>query len=298
MPHLSGFVMLDGGLGSELQRRGVPMDGSTWCAEANRSHPDTVRAVHRSYVEAGANVITANTFATSPLLFSALARVDEIEGIDRTAVSLARVEAPAGIRVAGSFSTMRLVPEGGDRTALDGGWTDAATERLMAIKAEALAGTGVDVILMEMMRDNDYSLVATRAAVATGLPVWLGVSVERRGDGGLVGFGRPDMPVANWIAALCDTGVERVNVMHTAVDDVSEALAAVRAAGWSGPIGVYPESGFFTMPDWQFVDIIAPDDLVRLSHKWVAAGADLLGGCCGLGPEHITALVREHGRHD
>lgn len=298
MPELREIVILDGGIGSELQRHGVPMDGSSWCAEANLSFPDAVRAVHRSYVEAGSTVITANTFATSPLLFSALGRADEIETIDRAAVSLARREADSGIRVAGSFSTMRLVPEGGDRTALHVSWTDAEAEDLMAMKAEALARAGVDLIMMEMMRDNDYSLVATRAAVATGLPVWLGISVERRGDGELVGFGRPDMPVANWIAALCDTGVERVNVMHTAVDDVSGALAAVRSAGWSGPVGVYPESGYFTMPDWQFIDIIAPDDLVRLSHEWVAAGVGLLGGCCGLGPEHIAALVREHGRHD
>ena len=64
-----GIIILDGGTGTDIQRRGVPMNTETWCAEANLSHPDIVRAVHGDYIEAGADVIIANTFATSALLF-------------------------------------------------------------------------------------------------------------------------------------------------------------------------------------------------------------------------------------
>jgi len=77
--------------------------------------------------------------------------------------------------------------------------------------------------------------------------------------------------------------------MHTAVPDVPAALQIVRKY-WSGPVGVYPESGYFEMPNWNFVDIIDPDDLVSFGRVWVDEGVRLIGGCCGLSVEHIAAL--------
>ena len=58
-------IILDGGTGTDIQRRGVPMSSSTWCAEANVTHPEVVREVHEDYIKAGADIIIANTFATS-----------------------------------------------------------------------------------------------------------------------------------------------------------------------------------------------------------------------------------------
>ena len=76
------IIILDGGTGTEIQRRGVPMHDQVWCAEANVSHPDVVRAVHCDYLRAGAEVITANTFATSPLLFNAVKRDRDVRSGD------------------------------------------------------------------------------------------------------------------------------------------------------------------------------------------------------------------------
>jgi homocysteine S-methyltransferase len=59
---------------------------------------------------------------------------------------------------------------------------------------------------------------------------------------------------------------------------------------WKGPIGIYPESGYFSMPNWNFVEIIDPVDLVFQAEEWVKDGVRLIGGCCGLGPEHIQQL--------
>ncbi len=72
------IIILDGGTGTDIQRRGVQMSGETWSAEANLTHPNIVRAVHEDYIEAGADLIIANTFATSPLLFHHLGRDSEI----------------------------------------------------------------------------------------------------------------------------------------------------------------------------------------------------------------------------
>lgn len=289
-------VIMDGGTGTDIQQRGVPMSGEVWCAEANLSHPEIVRAVHEDYIRAGAEIVIANTFATSPLLFDALGRSADIAAIDRIAVGLARQarEVAGEAVVAGSFSTMRPVARGSDRTDAQQQWTQAEAAPLMRAKAQALASAGCDLIIMEMMRDLDYSLWATEAAVATGLPVWVGLSVERRGDGKLTGFGRPDWPLEDVVSALMSTGASACCVMHSSPNDTDEGLRIVRER-WMGPLGAYPESGYFRMPDWQFEDVISAPELVAKARDWKARGATILGGCCGIGPDHIRALSAAFG---
>jgi len=77
--------------------------------------------------------------------------------------------------------------------------------------------------------------------------------------------------------------------MHSEVPDTAQGVEMVRER-WTGPMAVYPESGYFTMPHWHFVDTITPDDLVTEARNWREAGVQLIGGCCGIGPEHIKAL--------
>jgi len=89
--------------------------------------------------------------------------------------------------------------------------------------------------------------------------------------------------------------VGMVAVMHTAVPDVEPALDIVKQT-WSGPLGVYPESGYFVEPHWQFVDIIDPMALCDAAETWVDGKVQILGGCCGLGVEHIRALSARFGR--
>ncbi|HEX6786739.1 MAG TPA: homocysteine S-methyltransferase family protein [Acidimicrobiales bacterium] len=289
------LVVIDGGTGTEIQRRGGAMDDATWCAEANLDRPDLVRDVHRAYLQAGAELIIANTFATSPLLFATIGREDDVATIDRAAVRLAReaVEAAGGTAaVAGSISTMQPVVRGDDRTDRSRTWTEAEVRERYRRKAGTLAEAGVDVLVMEMMRDTGPSVWATEAAVETGLPVWVGLSFEPGPDGGLVGWGRPECPLDDVVAALVATGPDLVAVMHSSVDDTGPALAAVRSR-YSGPLGAYPESGRFAMPDWVFVDVIGVDELTEISRTWVAQGVNVIGGCCGISPEHIAGLAAE-----
>lgn len=284
-------IILDGGTGTDIQRRGVPMSSSTWCAEANISHPQVVREVHADYIKAGADIIIANTFATSALLFNALGRDEELLEIDRAAVAIAK-QAAAGhlVAVAGSMSTMRPVVAGSDRTAKQQEWPEASARALFKRKADNLAQAGVDLIMMEMMRDRDYSVWATEAALATRRPVWIGISVERNKAGMLTGFGREDQPFDGVARALSALKPELISIMHTSPNDTDEAIDILRKH-WKGPIGAYPESGYFRMPEWTFVDIIPPEELVAKSRAWKKKGVTAFGGCCGLGPDHIKALA-------
>lgn len=285
-----GTVILDGGTGTDLQRRGVPMDDAVWCAMANLSHGDVVRAVHRDYIDAGAEVITANTYASSPLSFASIGREGEIEGIDRTAVRLARSEADGrGVAVAGSISVMPAVARGLDRNpdpAID-------AERLLPLyrkKAATLADAGCDLLIMEMMRDLDVSLWATEAAVATGLPVWVGLTVERSDDGRLLSYANRRWSLAELVRGLMATGAHAALIMHHEIPITEPALQIMREH-FPGPIGAYPEAGHFEMPDWIFEDI-EPAEFAEASVRWRAAGARMIGGCCGTTPSHIDAVAR------
>lgn len=285
-------IILDGGTGTDIQRRGAPMSGDTWCADANLTHGDIVRDVHLDYIAQGADIITANTYATSPLTFSHIGRVDEVNTIDAVAVAIAKQAAhDTDVCVAGSMSTMRPMQSGTDRNNLAIAWSDDELRSLFAMKAKGLKDSGVDLIMMEMMRDADYAVLACKAAIATGLPVWIGIAVEKRDDGELTGFGRSDQLLKDIAPALAALNPDVISIMHSSPEDTGPAIEILKKS-WSGPIGTYPESGYFKSPDWLFTEI-APIDLVSAAKTWQHQGVTIFGGCCGIGPSHIAALHEE-----
>ena len=148
--------------------------------------------------------------------------------------------------------------------------------------------------MMEMMRDLDNSLWATEAAVATGLPVWMGIAVRRGEDGMLTGFNREEYPLTDLIEPLMATGARVAMILHSSVHDMDDALSLV-FEHWSGPVGAYPESGYFTIPDWVFGEI-TPEDFAAKCMKWRAQGVSVLGGCCGITPDHIAAASAALGK--
>lgn len=284
-------IILDGGTGTDIQRRGAVMSSSTWCADANLTHPDIVELVHAEYLAAGAEVITANTYASSPFMLQGAGRLEELERIDSTAMALAQKAVGGRACVAGSMSTMRPMATGSDRNNLAIVWSEDEARTLFMRKAKALKNAGAEMIMMEMMRDTDYALFACEAAMATGLPVWIGITAEPSKSGGLQGWGREDCAVDDIARCLAGLKPQAMCIMHTAPNDVSTALAILHKY-WSGPIGVYPESGYFKSPEWSFEDTITPENLVAFARDWKAAGATIFGGCCGTGPDHVRALAR------
>ncbi len=285
-------IILDGGTGTDIQRRGAPMSGPTWCAEVNATHGDIVRAVHDEYVRVGADIIAANTFATSPLTFNAYGRDEELLALDALAVGYAKMAARGhDVAVAGSISTQRPMIPGTDRTNFSKTWSRDEAMVLFRRKAQNLKTLGVDLLMMEMMRDTDYAVWACEAALETGLPVWIGLAVEKHGDV-LTGFGREDQNFEDIARTLAALEPEVISIMHTSPNTTDEALVILRKY-WQGPVGTYPECGYFKAPDWQFVDVISPHDLVLKSHEWSKHGTTIFGGCCGIGPEHIQALAQE-----
>lgn len=293
-------IILDGGTGTELERRGVPMNADAWCGAAALAHVDLLDAVHRDYIAAGARVVTANTFASSPLMLDAAGLGDRFDAINRAAVTAALrardASKVADVLVAGSLSHM--VPAGGgswqsDPTRLP---SERALRDSLFVLAELLRAAGCDLILLEMMHHPDRMAAAFDAAASTGLPVWAGFSARRGTDGAVLAFTRDaDIPFAETVAILADYEVAAAGVMHSASDVTGDALAILRA-NFGGPLMAYPDSGYFKMPHWQFEDVITPDDFRAFAADWIADGVQIIGGCCGLSPAHIAAIAPLQGR--
>lgn len=159
-----------------------------------------------------------------------------------------------------------------------------------AEQAEVLAEAGADLLALEMMRDIEQTEYAAEAAVATGLTVWLGFSCKRAEDGTVVLWDGHDT-LAEALEDLPLQDVALVSIMHTQTEDTVPALREVKER-WGGLMGVDPHYGEFVMPNWQFIDRISPEDFAAEAREWLEAGAQVVGGCCGIGPEHIRELKR------
>jgi S-methylmethionine-dependent homocysteine/selenocysteine methylase len=287
-------VLMDGGTGTEIQRRGHDMDAAAWSGLAHMAAPDGVRGVHEDYIRAGAEIIIANTFATSRPVLAAAGLGDEFVTVNRRAVEIA-IEARAGaaeapVWVAGSISSMSPLSDAA-QTA-HGAEVEADYRR----QAEVLAEAGADLIVAEMMLDIAGSAPVVQAASSVGLPLWVGFSASLTPAGRLVGYLRPadDAAEADDFGTLVDTilaiGGDVAGVMHSAVAATGPALD-VLSERWSGPKMAYAETGHFVPPNWHFEEAVGPDEHADLAAAWVAdRGVQIVGGCCGTGPEHIRAL--------
>jgi S-methylmethionine-dependent homocysteine/selenocysteine methylase len=299
------IVIIDGGTGTALQTAGVPMDDEAWSGRANLDNLDLVQAVHESYLRAGADVLIANTFAASRAALEPAGLGGKVAKANENAILAARraaASAAAGrtIAVAGSLSSFCPVAMHG-RGELGVDYDDAVTDpRFPSLagyreQARIIADAGADLIALELMDATGYGRNAITAAAETGLPVWLGISPVRLDDGTVgtdptMGTGES---LADVVRALATAPVSVVSIMHAKPDVVRESIAVIREH-WAGPVGVYAETGEWGVPDWVF-NGLDPAGYLAEAERWVQDGALLVGGCCGVGPEHIAMLASRFG---
>jgi S-methylmethionine-dependent homocysteine/selenocysteine methylase len=294
------LVIIDGGTGTQLQAVGVPMDDVAWSARANLERPDVVQRVHEEYIRAGAEVIIANSYAASRAALEPAGLGGLVAEANRNAVRAAlRARDEAATRpvaVAGSMSSFSPIDmDAGSLRRPHRGPTadDPRFPTLADFREQAglLAESGVDLIALEMINAQGYGRAAVQAAAETGLPVWLGVSPFRLGDGTLVGL--PDLgdgeSLEDLLSALVDPAPAAVTVMHAKPEVTLDAIEIIRRH-FTGPVGVYAETGDWQPPNWVF-DGLTPAEYLRQAITWRAHGAQLIGGCCGVGPEHIRVLA-------
>ena len=296
------IIIIDGAMGTELQRRGVPLNFEIWSAAALLSHPHLVQEIHVDYIRAGAEVQIAATYNTAPHVINPSSFDNTSRELTETALQLVRegidVAEPAHpVWIAGSIST---TVESRRKEMLDISMLrDSFTEH-----AENLAEQGCDLLMLEMMLTHDFAMdidfQCEIAAIAkrTGLPVWAGIAVKMAESGTLhLQDGSEDSgeTLKTGIEAILAEGVDVAGIMHSEVDATLPALDLLERY-WSGPVAVYPNSGHYKRPHWYFDSLIEPEKFATAAMQWVQRDVKAIGGCCGLGPEHIAALSKALGR--
>ena len=291
------IILMDGPTGTELQRRGISMDPAAWCGPATLSNDSVLTEIHLDYIRAGSEVITANTFSASRLLLRAAGLADRAAEIAERAVAAAlraRDAAPDPSRIVVAGSLSHMVPVAGGTAIVDPALIpDTATIRSAFIElAQNLKRAGCDLIILEMMYNPARAALALEAACSTGLPVWFGLSARADAAGRPISFDQlEELPLARIIDLIPGSGVDVAGVMHTPAHLIGPAIDELRRR-FAGPLMAYPDSGYFEMPDWKFVDVIPTAQFQAYSRDWMRDGVQLIGGCCGLTPAHIEAAAR------
>ena len=294
--HNKEILLLDGGVSTEIRRRGVALDKNVWSGLTTKTNPDEVRQVHADYIQAGAQIITANTYSTARHVLESINLGHESKLLNFKSVQLAQQArddvADEEVFIAGSMSSMP--PLTSHREVAIDGQVESSYQEL----AEVLADAGVDLIIAEMMRDIENASMVIKAAVSTGLPVLIGFSAMMAENGvdvrSLRWKNTDDTTSAHDFGEMVETlkplGGLAAGIMHTRVEDIGPALEVLQQH-WSGPLMAYAETGKLILPDWRYEEVSSPEDYAAEIDGWIQNyGVQIVGGCCGTGPEHIRVL--------
>lgn len=274
-------VLLDGAMGTLLQDAGLEdgAPGELW----NLENPDAVRAAHAEYAEAGARILTTNTFGGTRPRLDMHGLGDRVGEVNRTAAQLARsVADERGLLVAGDLGPT------GELLAPLGTMTPEEAQALFAEQLAALVEGGIDLVLVETLSDlgeADAALAAARE-VAPGLPVVVTMSFDTNVRT-MMGV-RP----ADAVVHLAAAGADAVGANCGRGPAEMELIAAEMVGARSGDLLLVAQSnaGLPQVVGDHFEYDATPGDLGAHSSRLAGLGIDLVGGCCGSTPAHIAAV--------
>jgi S-methylmethionine-dependent homocysteine/selenocysteine methylase len=285
-------VVLDGGVATELERLGAGPgpQGGLWGTWALYTAPNAVLDVHRAYAASGCHTISTNTWSilSAPEFERAgSSRPEVVHWMDvaRAGIRLARqgiAEAGREGRCAVAFAISEEVNSADRRETVE-------------LLANVFEEDPPDLVLLEtltLIREPEtYRTV--ELLLDTGLPLWLSFRRCRHGVCGVFGqhWGPPEGDLFGRAAhRFEEMGVDAVLINCLPVDHVAGMVSWLRDFT-KLPLGVYPNLGHMSGSEWRFDGAIGPTDYAELARGWREEGAQIIGGCCGVTPDHIAAVV-------
>ena len=274
-----GTLTADGATGTQLQQAGLPVGAAPerW----NLENPDAVRALHRGYLDAGADIILTNTFGGSPIKLEREGLAGQASQINRAAALLAREMAGPDRFVFGDIGPT------GQLLEPIGPLSYAAAVAAFAEQAAALASGGVDAILIETMSDLNEAKAAVEAArQATNLPILVTMSFDTRGRT-MMGV-KPAVAIKElWPLGLAAIGANCGRTLTETLTAVQEMRQAVPEA----VLMAKPNAGLPHLEGSQSVYDVSPEVMAEYALKFADLGVKIFGGCCGSNPAHIRAVA-------
>jgi 5-methyltetrahydrofolate--homocysteine methyltransferase len=282
----AGVLIGDGAMGTQLQLAGLEpgSSGDLW----NLEHPERVLEIQLRYAQAGAHVLLTNTFGANAFVlgrYDAAARVAEVNA---AGVAIARRAASES----GAFVLGDIGPFGGFLAPIgEYGKTDVYAA--FYEQAVALVGAGVDGIVIETMTALDELSIAVRAARAAGAPLVIGslaFEATRAGLRTMMGA-TPQAAVETLLASGADALGANCGTKLT-FSDMADVVTQYRSLAPTLPIMVQPNAGQPKLVGDDIVYDQPPKVFAEGAAALIAAGASLVGGCCGTTPDHIRELAR------
>lgn len=277
-------LLLDGALGTELERRGAGHALPLWSAGALLTAGELVEQIHREYVLAGADILVANTFRTNPRTLQAAGYLAEGEILNRRAVELARRAATRrDVLVAASVGPVEdcYCPERVPTESV----LRAEHERMAAW----LAAAGPDLVWIETIGTVREARAAAQAAHDAGLALVVSFVVQESGD--LLGGER----LEDAVAAVEPLEPVAIGLNCIPPDGLTAILPRLRRAT-TRPVAAYAHIGNAApIRGWSYGQEASPAEYAEHARRWISLGASIVGGCCGTTPAHVRALRNVFG---
>ena len=304
-------ILLDGAVGTQLQATGVPMNPCCWAAIGNHTHPYTVRKMHEDYIRAGVDVITTNTYSAARHNYEAAGLSDRVAELNYRAVALAREardrvgEKP--VWIAGSVSNFGARTEAqyevyraGPGRAITGGMrmrsliTEEQVMRNLKEQVALLVDAGVDFLIAEATGNDVQRRWVLDAVASVGVPYWAGFKCHvREGEDVVRTSYFSEVLLADELDEKLPLEADVLSLFHSTIEDTDRALPLVQSK-WSGAVGCYPEAGrrdyvqAFADPNVENPHSLK--EWVSAAQSWTERGVQVIGGCCGMGLDHIRVL--------
>lgn len=287
--------ILDGGMGRELKKIGAPFRQPEWSALALMQSPELVSDVHTHFLNAGATVITTNAYALVPFHIGEQTFNEQAFKLAETAAKLARdaVNAQQGEQE-GKLSVAGCIPPAFGSYRPDLFDASRVSEILMPlIEAQA---PYIDVWLIETASSiEEAEAVVSQIKTLSSRPIWLSFSLHNRASTDEPVTLRSGEPLEKIVPVLRD--VERVLFNCSQPEEMESAITITRKLNPNIAIGAYANSFSERKRSHQanallseLRDDATPARYLDYVKSWIAAGASTVGGCCGIGPEHIKVI--------
>lgn len=287
------ITLLDGGMGRLLARMGAPFRLPEWSALALIEAPDLVARAHDAFIAAGAEIITTNSYSVLPHQIGEARFTTEGQALAARAGRIAReavARAAHPVRVAGSIPPLF---ESYRPDLFDAARAPAILETLVTGLAPH-----IDLWLIETQSSIEEASAAITAVAPSGLPIWVSFTLRDEAGRRRLAELRSGAAIETAVAAMRDRGAEAV-LFNCSQPEVMQASVEATAALRDRParLGVYanafipeaesddPYAGISRLRD-----DVTPARYLDWVRGWIAAGADIVGGCCGIFPEHIAAI--------
>ena len=291
--HSGRVLLMDGAMGTELRRAGLPEDG---CGEIwNLTHPEAVRAVHQAYADAGADVLLTNTFqANRPALTRCGAQGSIDSYLDAAQTIIAHLTSDTRFAVAsiGPIVELSTQTEFPDLSQV----SDIVRGTQYHFREPASVGTLVSGILLETCSSPRVRF-AVKRALPRGLPVLLSLTYRHDAKGTIVTLsGHPP----EWFARRAkEWGVAALGVNCGRDIDMSDIIEIIRRYRQETdlPLFARPNAGTPAKQAGRWVWPHSAEKMAARVPELIEAGACMIGGCCGTTPEYIAAFRRVIDKH-